>query len=252
MPRAWRELWTHNWRTRFMMISAAGSLRESGKALTDLVKAFRLFLAPIQLLTVAQDRLANFCERVRAKVPEEQQQEASPSIALPILMDLRFMEDDNPLTELYLNLLARAIDRERCGEAHPAFVKIIEQMSPDEAVVMSHFRGRDRWPMPPPMERGVWQECFPILSLAQPESFSLYAEHLAALNILKLPGHKLELHRGHQSDPESDTAVMPRLVQRDERDIEITMFGKQFVLACIPSDLDLTNYNGDKPPPMLV
>jgi hypothetical protein len=224
-------------------------MKVGGKILTDTVKAFRLFTTPIQLLALAQDRLANFCERVRARVPEEQQQEASPSIALPILMDLRFMEDTNPLTELYLNLLARAIDRERCGEAHPAFVKIIEQMSPDEAVVMSHFRGRDRWPMPPPMERGVWQECFPILSLAQPESFPLYAEHLAALNLLKLPRQKLELHRGHQSDPESDTAVMPQLVERDERDIEITMFGKQFVLACIPSDLDLAKYNDDNPLP---
>ncbi len=76
---------------------AASPLREGGKALTDLVKAFQLFLAPIQLLAVAQDRRAAFCERVRAKVPEDRQQEAAPSIALPILMDLRFMEDDNPL-----------------------------------------------------------------------------------------------------------------------------------------------------------
>ena len=72
---------------------AASPMREGGKALTDLVKAFRLFLAPIQLLAVAQDRLAAFCDRVRAKVPEDRQQEAAPSIALPILMDLRFMED---------------------------------------------------------------------------------------------------------------------------------------------------------------
>src|SRR5208337_3598331 len=74
------------------------------------------------------------------KVPEDRQQEAAPSIAIPILMDLRFMEDDNPLTELYLNLLARAIDKERCNEAHPAFAKIIGQMSPDEAMVMYVMR----------------------------------------------------------------------------------------------------------------
>ena len=97
----------------------ADAMKEGGKALADTVKAFRLFTAPIQLLAVAQDRLAVFCDRVRAKVPEDRQQEAAPSIALPILMDLRFMEDENPLTELYLNLLARAIDRERCSEAHP-------------------------------------------------------------------------------------------------------------------------------------
>ena len=56
-------------------------------------------------------------------------------------MNLRFMEDENPLTELYLNLLARAIDKERCNEAHPAFIKIIEQMSPDEAMVLYVLNG---------------------------------------------------------------------------------------------------------------
>jgi hypothetical protein len=117
----------------------ADAMKEGGKTLTDLSKMFRLFLTPIQLLAVCQDRLASFCDRVRAKVPEDRQQEAAPSIALPILMDLRFMEDDNCLTELYLNLLARAIDKERSNEAHPAFVKIIEQISPDEALMMWLF-----------------------------------------------------------------------------------------------------------------
>ena len=125
----------------------ADAMRVGGHTLADTVKAFRLFTAPIQLLAVAQDRLAAFCDRVRAKVPEDRQQEAAPSIALPILMDLRFMEDDNPLTELYLNLLARAIDKKRCNEAHPAFVKIIEQMSSDEAMVMWQFSKRDSWPI---------------------------------------------------------------------------------------------------------
>ena len=57
---------------------AAGPFREGGKALTDLLKTFRLFTAPIQLLAVAQDRLAAFCDRVRAEVPEDRQQEAAP------------------------------------------------------------------------------------------------------------------------------------------------------------------------------
>ena len=124
----------------------ADAMRVGGQMLVDTIKAFRLFTAPIQLLAVAQDRLAAFCDQVRAKVPEDRQQEAAPSIALPVLMDLRFMEDDNPLTELYLNLLARAIDKERCNEVHPAFVKIIEQMSSDEAKVMYWLgRGTKVW-----------------------------------------------------------------------------------------------------------
>ena len=99
-----------------------GPMEEAGKFLVDATKTFRLFLAPIQLLAAAHDRLAAFCERVRRRVPEDRQIEAAPSIAAPLPLSLRYMEDDNVLTELFLNLLTRAIDRERFGEAHPAFV----------------------------------------------------------------------------------------------------------------------------------
>jgi len=199
---------------------AASPMREGGKGLADLVKAFRLFLAPIQLLAVAQDRLAAFCGRVRAKVPEDRQQEALPSIALPVLMDLRFMEDENPLTELYLNLLARAIDKERCSEAHPAFVKIIEQMSPDEALVMLALKN-------PVMRR---QACFlgdqpqgnrlPLEILAYPAKIQIYASHLESLNLVD---HSSTLF------------------------VQVTEFGNLFIEACIPDEFDVAEFKGDQP-----
>jgi hypothetical protein len=170
------------------LLSAA--MKEGGKALVDAVKAFRLFLAPIQLLAAAQDRLAVFCERVRAKVPEDQQQEAAPSIALPVLMDLRFMEDDNPLTELYLNLLARAIDKDRYDEAHPAFVKIIEQLSPDEAMVVYVLRSRNvniwfaQGEEPTIIVSGytrISRTDFPDNTIADPAKLWMYLERLEAL-----------------------------------------------------------------------
>src|SRR5208337_3850671 len=169
------------------------------------------------------------------KVPEDRQQEAAPSIAIPILMDLRFMEDDNPLTELFLNLLARAIDKERCNEAHPAFAKIIEQMSPDEAMVMWQFRDRESWIEPTPGEQNV-ETTFPRDSLTYPENFSTYVEHLAALNLLRLP------------------MILPTLTGDEPLPLEyggqstyITRFGKQFVEACIPDDFDVATFMGDQP-----
>jgi hypothetical protein len=210
----------------------ADAMRAGGQVLVDTVKAFRLFTAPIQLLAVAQDRLAAFCDRVRAKVPEDQQQEAAPSIALPILMDLRFMEDDNPLTKLYLNLLTRAIDKERCNEAHPAFLKIIEQMSPDEAMVMWHFRERDSLAKPPPSEQNV-ETTFPRELLMYPENFSIYAEHLHALNLLRLP---IIL-------PLANEELLPTEYQGHS--IYITRFGQRFVKACIPEDFNLAKFQND-------
>lgn len=215
------------------------AMQEGGKTLTDVVKAFRLFLAPIQLLAVAQDRLAAFCERVRAKVPETQQQEAVPSIALPVLMNLRFMEDNNPLTELFLNLLARAIDRERCNEAHPAYVKIIEQMSPDEAMVMFQFRSQERWPIPPPMDRGVIEGFFPLETLANPKDFRLYFEHLESLNLLQQSGRKIELEPKYAVWGSDSLEAITRVVERDNDRIQVTSFGRRFIKACISDDFDI-------------
>ena len=164
----------------------ADAMKEGGKALSDIIKGLRLFTTPLQFLALWQDRLMARLETARAKVPEDRQQEAAPSIALPILMELRFMEDENPLTELYLNLLARAIDKERCSEAHPAFVKIIEQLSPDEAMVMWQFGKRDSWARPPASGQSVGTH-FPSESLMYPQNFSIYAEHLHALNLRTLP-----------------------------------------------------------------
>jgi hypothetical protein len=198
-------------------------MQEGGKALTDLVKAFRLFLAPFQLAATWQDRFERWLERIRNSVPEDRQQEAPASIAGPVIRDLVFMEDDNPLTELYLNLLARAIDKERCNEAHPAFVKIIEQMSPDEAMVMYVMRNErptvqfsgwvgDMW--------GNYQastHTFPSDRLVLPERVWLYFQHLESLNLVSHSSHMFSL----------------------------TPFGRLFTTACIPEDFDLAKFKSD-------
>ena len=69
-------------------------------------------------------------------------------------------------------------------------MKIIEQMSPDEAMVMYQFRDRESWFMRYPKSKGVIQSRFPVQSLANPAEFLACIEHLEALNLLKLPGSK--------------------------------------------------------------
>jgi hypothetical protein len=178
-------------------------LQESGKVLTDMVKAFRLFTAPLQLLALAQDRLAIFCDSIRKAVPEERQIEAAPSIAIPVLLALRQTEDESPLIDLYLNLLRRAIDRDRVQEAHPAFAKLIEQMSPDEAVFMGAFALENNLCL----NRHVTQHnSAPFDQLAFPDLINLYASHLHSLGLVKVGGSFAD----------------------------VTDFGMLFVKACVP------------------
>jgi hypothetical protein len=154
------------------------------------------------------------------------------------------MEDDNPLTELYLNLLERAIDKERQDEAHPAFVKIIEQMSPDEAMVVHEFRKSPnifiysvhREPVgwagnggSSPEVRLVpcsWchrETLFPIEKLAQPSNLEMYLNHLQSLNLC--------------DKKEVDAQEFPRPGWITE--FLLGDFGELFIKACIPEDFKL-------------
>lgn len=184
--------------------------KEAGKVLTDTFKAFRLFTSPLQLLALGQDRLARFLDRVRNKVPEERQIDAHPQIAGPVLENLRYMEEGSILTEMYLNLLARAIDQERVGEAHPAFPKVIEQLCPEEALLLFFFQKNE--------SKGNYVTEY-TLKHAVPEPLStsthlgMYREHLVALNLL------VERAAGQTTY------------------LVISAFGELFIRACIPEDI---------------
>ena len=110
--------------------------KHAGALPTDVLNAFRLFTAPLKLLTSGQPRLEQWLTEVRRSVPIERQREATPEIAGPILMNLRFMDETSPLHRLYLNLLKAAIDVDHWKEAHPGFIKAIEHLSPADALLL--------------------------------------------------------------------------------------------------------------------
>lgn len=121
---------------RVYVDAVSPSARQFGALGQDTLKALRLFTAPIQLAAAYQDRLERWLEDVRSRVPEERQVQASASIAGPILLNLRFEDDNSIFKSMYLNLLTRAIDSQSKDMAHPAFIKVIDSMSPNEAAIL--------------------------------------------------------------------------------------------------------------------
>jgi len=119
--------------------TVSGALKEAGKIGVDFVKTIRLMLFPVQYAAALQDRLARHISKSIGRVSEDNRIEPIESITLQIVDRLKFQEDGSPITELYLNLLARAMDKERVGEAHPAFVQIISQLAPDEALLIEQI-----------------------------------------------------------------------------------------------------------------
>lgn len=61
----------------------------------------------------------------------------SPTVAGPAIEALRFAGHEESLRDLYANLLATAMDTETAHRAHPAFVEILKQLSPDEARLLA-------------------------------------------------------------------------------------------------------------------
>lgn len=117
--------------------AVAPALREFGKIGADAMKTARLALFPLQYGAMFQDRLARRLKEAVERVPEARRIAPRESIALSVGERLRYENDGvNPIAELYVNLLARAMDKERVGEAHPAFVSIIGQLAPDELLVL--------------------------------------------------------------------------------------------------------------------
>ncbi len=119
--------------------AVSGALKEAGKAGVDLVKTIRLALFPLQFTAMLQDRLARYIERSLKRVPEQNLIAPVESLALQVTDRLRMQDDGSVIGEMYISLLARAMDRSRAGEAHPAFVHIIGQLAPDEALLIEQL-----------------------------------------------------------------------------------------------------------------
>ena len=237
-------------------LEKTGATEQGGKFVTDTIKALRLFTAPIQLLALGQDLLEKRLERVRNKVPEGRQIEAHPQIAGPILQNLQFMVDGDILTEMYLNLLARAIDRDRVGEANPAFVKIIEQLCPDEALLLLKLRTRERdlpYSVAVPDHRHL--EVYGI-TITEPKHYNMYITHLCALNLIRSTSHMYYSPFDLNNLPITDDidTVLHEMNSRLEsirslleeykepQSVEVTEFGSLFIHSCVPEDFHISDW----------
>lgn len=78
-----------------------------------------------------------------AKIPDERVVEPKASIAGPALQGLAFSHEEINLKEMYLELLASAMDSKTTNNAHPAFVEIIRQLTSEEASLLEFYLPQD-------------------------------------------------------------------------------------------------------------
>lgn len=117
---------------------AAGNL---GQTAVTLTKTINNVLVPLAAINFAFDKArayfsGKFPQEIAEKaqeIPQEYIVAPKASIAGPTLQGLAFAHEEVDLKEMYLNLLATAMDSRSASDAHPAFVEIIKQLDSEDA-----------------------------------------------------------------------------------------------------------------------
>jgi hypothetical protein len=186
-----------------------GALQQASSIGVDAMKTIRLALFPLQLASALQDRLAVYIDRAIRMVPPERRIAPVESFALQLSERLRFQEDGSVLTHMYISLLARSMDRERTGDAHPAFLHIVSQLAPDEVQLIEQLNLSDpvpflvrkgkgpaailederkqiveRSPLAAVLKKRLLSTCLLPEKLAQSDLLFVYIEHLVSLGIV--------------------------------------------------------------------
>ena len=172
--------------------------------------------------------------RIGSKVPDEKRIPPPPEVAGPILEGMRFLEEDNPLWQMFEEILTRAIDIEEVMSIHPSFPKIISQLSRDEAVILyllreSDFEVTDYLKLNREKERfesrRIEESNLPSCELYMPDRVDLYYSHLESLNLVVWPVLS--------QDPVEDCDGKQLGIRRHSR-MQLTEFGRLLVKACVP------------------
>lgn len=231
--------------------------KEAGKSLHLVVRAVNAALTPVEGLVWGVERIRDFVrERVAAKlgnVPPEDVQPPKPHIAVPAIEALRYTGEEPDLADLYANLLATSMDKATAYRAHPGFVDMIKNMSPDEARIMRYLvlhgdqalinikqivndQGHFRMTHRHISLLGLKAQC------AYPPLTANYLDNLVRLGLIEIPDRFLineDLYREIEEYPEikaiteSIVKIEGLKVEIEKQKVLLTDLGKQFVRACV-------------------
>lgn len=126
---------------------AKPGVAQVGIALATVIGLLNTCLSPIKFLNEKtelnrQTNLKQLAKRF-SEIPPEEIVEAPPEIAVPIAEKLGYVSNEQ-LRDLYIELLAKASTRDLNECAHPSFVNIINNLSPDEATLLNQLETENR------------------------------------------------------------------------------------------------------------
>lgn len=189
-----------------------------------------------------------------SNTPKEEIITPKPNVAGPALEALRYIGHEETLRDLYANLLASSMDSATAASAHPAFVEILKQITPDEAKLLNLLAQQRPFPLLNVRAelkngKGGVDALVNFSTLGEEsnvENLYLvpnYIDNLCRLGLIEVPmfftytaeniyepleNHPkiVELKSQIEADPERKPEI-------ERRGLRVTQLGKQFISACV-------------------
>lgn len=223
------------------------AMKQIGGALGDLTRTARLLLAPLSLCGIANDRFQKWCDRMRNEVKEENMTEAEPNILVPTLSGLAINPDETLLGEMFFNILKSSIDKTKQKFLSPAFPKILEQISKDEAKILTllklHQYINHTCYVSTNKNKMLEEECIEISCNINKDFFPMHKNHLTLLGLLMTVSYKpskpfFTVNGKFISNQEQETIGNKQVEDYISIDkyfyrLELNDFGKAFAEVCI-------------------
>ncbi len=128
---------------------------ELGRSALTITQTINNALLPLAAVNFAFEKARKyFAERFdqdlqekAASIPPEELIEPKASVAGPALQGLAFAHEEEDLKDLFLELLAAAMDKRKANVVHPAFVDIVKQLEAQETRHLKVILGADILPI---------------------------------------------------------------------------------------------------------
>jgi hypothetical protein len=218
--------------------------REIGRALGTV---FKVGLSPIAALDFGFEKSkAWLSERIAKRletIPEDQWHSPPSNVAVPLLLAIASASDADELRNLYAELLMKSMDARTANQVHPSYVAVLQQLTPQEALVFISFRDFEKGSLfsDEPTEFPIHIPA--IGSTASPSIDQQFLEHCKSLGLIDPDAHLWldNLRRLRLLELSSSTWAnlggygdSHNLTNTEHRHLTVTEYGASFLTACTP------------------
>lgn len=158
---------------------------EVGKTLSMVPRAINAALSPaVQWIMQKEYNLAETKQALEEKLSSVDPEKISsppPYIAFPAVEAISHCMGSSELFDLYANLLSKALCTDTRDTVHPAFVEIIKQLSPIDALVLREFTYRNN--VIPACTLSICQKHSGVYIVNQPQEQSYSLELISDIHL---------------------------------------------------------------------